>query len=74
MKACSLDKILNFDPSTIGKINPKYNQPVDLKENSLQIGISNYLSKQHRQRTMKVHENKIKIKNKFLLSNNINII
>ena len=74
MKINSLDKVLLFELDSNRPIKPKYNKPIDNKDNSLQIGINNYLSKQHRQRTMKVLENKIKIKSNLIMSINSNNI
>lgn len=68
MKRNSLDKVLEFKLDTNKPIKSKYSKPIDNKDNSLQIGINNYLSKQHKQRTMKVLENKLRMKNNNLSS------
>ena len=70
MKANRSEKILSFDQSSSlnKKQQVKYNQPVDTKGSSLQIGIQKYLSKLNKIRTDKFHDNRSKIQNYFKLS------
>jgi hypothetical protein len=72
MKSNNLDKVLQFEQDdTLIKLKPKYNQPKEVKEKSIQIGITNYLSKLHKERVQKVHENRKNLKNRniFNISN-----
>lgn len=69
MKRNNLDIVLQFEQDdNLTKLKPKYNKPKENKDNSVQIGITNYLSKLHKERTKKVKENRRTLNNPNLFN------
>lgn len=68
MRVSSNEKFLQFDQESERKIKPKYNVPFEKKDSTVQVGITNFFSKLHKQRFDKVKENLKKNKNNFNIS------